>query len=123
MKRQQQSLERFTGSDGYKRINCAEAISQAYHKDIAPLTDIDLKHFKKCGYGKAPGKLCGAYYAAEFLLKKGLPQMLEDFQENFKKEAGSIICKQIRKKKLQSCKGCVATSARYLSKITRELEL
>ena len=120
MDRERYSMDRFTGSDGKKRINCAEAISQAYHKDIAPLTEQDLKGFKKCGHGRAPGKLCGAYYAAEYLLKKGQPELLESFKESFKEEAGSIICREIRKKKKLSCEGCVALTSRYLSRILTE---
>jgi hypothetical protein len=116
MKRKQHSQKLFKSYDGFKRINCAEAISRAYHKDIAPLSESDLKDFKKCGYGKAPGKKCGAYYAAEYLLERGKPDMLGDFQEYFKQEAGSLICPEIKKGKALPCEECVATVARYLSR-------
>lgn len=114
----QHSMELFKGTKGKKRINCAEAILRAYHEHIAPLSEENLKHFKKCGYGKAPGKVCGAYYAGEYLINRGCSDKLEDFQNAFKEEAGSLICREIKKKKTLSCEECVETSARFLSSLS-----
>ena len=117
MDRAEYTVSLFTGSNGKKRINCAEAISRVYHMDIAPQTDSNLKHFKKCGHGKAPGKLCGAYYAGIKLLEEGNPDKVDQFKESFYSGAGSLICHEILKKKISTCEECVYIAAEYLSKL------
>ncbi|MGL1891613.1 MAG: C-GCAxxG-C-C family protein [Spirochaetaceae bacterium] len=118
MKKIKNSIELFVGSAKKKRLNCAEAISHIFHHDISPMSDKDLKQFKKYGHGRAPGKVCGAYYAAEYLLEKARPEVLGSFQETFKEEAGSLNCKEILKKKVLSCEGCVNITAQFLNNIS-----
>jgi hypothetical protein len=108
----------FDGSSGRKKLNCAEAISRAYHKNISSLTDKELNSFKRCGYGRAPGKVCGAFYAGEYLLKESSSERRTEFRDAFENEAGSLLCREIKKKKNLSCRDCVELSARLLSRIS-----
>lgn len=114
----QHAVRLFTGTNDTKRINCAEAISKVYHLDIAPLDEKELKSFKKCGHGKAPGKVCGAYYAGNKLLELGQPEQLDKFKTSFQNEAGTLVCREIMRDKNITCEECVAIAAQYLSKLT-----
>lgn len=116
MSRRVYSLQRFTGSDGKKRINCAEAIAGAFHKDISPLDGNVLKKFRKYGHGKAPGKACGAYYAAEYMLSGENPELLDSLRDHFTSETMSVECRDIRKGRTLSCEGCVNNIAQFLSR-------
>lgn len=116
MSRREYSLKRFTGSDGKRRINCAEAIAGAFHRDIRPLDDEVLKKFRKYGNGRAPGKACGAYYAAEYMLSGENPELLESLRDHFTSETMSVECKAIRRGKKLSCEGCVNNIAEFLSR-------
>lgn len=109
-------MQRFTGSDGRKRINCAEAIAGAFHRDIRPLDDEVLKRFRKYGHGKAPGKACGAYYAAEYMLSGENPELLDSLRDHFITESMSVECRAIRKGRNLSCEGCVKNVAQFLSR-------
>jgi hypothetical protein len=115
MSRREYSIRRFTGSDGKRRVNCAQAIAAAYHEDIDPLDEDTLQMFKRFGHGKAPGKSCGAYYAAEFLLTGHRSELIGSLKEHFTKEAESLNCRIIRRGKHLSCEGCVDNIARFLS--------
>lgn len=119
MKRIQHTLELFDGRHGGKKMNCAEAISRAYHREVSSLSDKELKNLKRCGYGRAPGKVCGAFYAGEYLLKEGAPERVDEFRESFEDEAGSLICREIKKKRRLGCRDCVELSARLLSRISQ----
>lgn len=115
MGRQKKSVDDFKGGAGCPKLNCAQAIARTYHLDSAPLSEEDLETFRKKGHGKAPGKVCGAYYAAAYLLERSRPELAEDFAAFFAAEAGSLDCRSIRRAKRLSCEGCVALAARYLS--------
>ena len=40
--------------NGYKHLNCAQAIAEAFRQEYNFLTEDTVKDFKKMGHGKAP---------------------------------------------------------------------
>ena len=108
-----ESLNRFRGKAGYKKVNCAQAIAAA-SLDHYELNEEIVDEFKKYGGGKAPGKHCGAYYAARYIIEKNNPEILNELDEYFISHAGSTLCREIRKSKSLSCSDCVEKAANFL---------
>jgi hypothetical protein len=59
---------------GYKRLNCAQAIAEAFRQEYNFLTEDTVKDFKKMGHGKAPNGECGMLYAAKYIFEKTIVQ-------------------------------------------------
>ncbi len=117
MNREQEALDIFKTRIDRKIVNCAQAILTTYAPEGAE-TDSDLFiEFRKHGFGKAPGKVCGAYYAASWLLEQHHPEKREDFDRWFADKAGDLVCKKIRKAKKLSCEGCVEKASLYLNEV------
>ena len=89
--------------NGKERYNCAQAIMKVY---CSQCDDSDIYSFKKAGYGRAPGGMCGAVYAAGLLVEDTNKRV--ELEEKFSKAAGSILCREIRKSRTVSCRKCVA---------------
>ncbi|MDA3955304.1 C-GCAxxG-C-C family (seleno)protein [Oceanispirochaeta sp.] len=115
MDRENEALKHFTHENKKVRVNCAQAILKTYHPIGLDLDSELVLDFKKYGHGKAPEKYCGAYYAASYLLENHKPELKDDFESWFRKEAGDIVCKKIRKGKKLSCNGCVLQAGRFLN--------
>jgi len=107
------AINRFLGREGYKKVNCAQAIAAAFDNTY-PIDQAISKQFKKMGGGKAPGRVCGAYHAAKVALESHSPQDLPQLEQHFLDEAGSLICRDIRKAKTLKCSECVEKAAQFL---------
>jgi hypothetical protein len=85
---------------GYKRLNCAQAIAEAFRQEYNFLTEDTVKDFKKMGHGKAPNGECGMLYAAKYIFEKNnRPDKAQEFEKHFREFAGTTKCKELIKKK------------------------
>ncbi len=100
----------FRGKD---KLHCAQAIFKTFQY-ISGMTDEDIAGYANAGGGKAPGGVCGALYAAQVLLDDD--QLTFQLASQFNGSAGASTCKPIRKKKIMSCKDCVAFAAEFVEK-------
>ncbi|MFC1511000.1 C-GCAxxG-C-C family (seleno)protein [Candidatus Margulisiibacteriota bacterium] len=100
----------FLGQDGHKRLNCAEAIIEAFKGKLS--TDEQALLCK--GGGRSPEGLCGAYCSAKHLLQKNCPDKVKEFTKSFIEQAGSLNCQEIRSGKKLSCLGCVEKAAEFV---------
>ena len=74
---------------GYKRLNCAQAVAEAFRQEYDFLTEETVKDFKKMGYGKAPNGECGMLFAAKYIFEKnGRPDKAQEFENYFREFAG-----------------------------------
>lgn len=104
----------FLGKEGFRRLNCAQAVASAF-KEKYHLKEETLEAFRAFGSGRAPEGLCGAYYAAKYILEENETSGKADRLERyFLEEAGDIHCSRIRECKKLSCLGCVEKSAEFL---------
>ena len=56
--------------EGYKKLNCAQAIAEAFREEYGFITEKTVKTFKKMGHGKAPNGVCGMLYAAKYITNR-----------------------------------------------------
>ena len=98
----------FRGED---KLNCAQAVLKAFQA-VSDRSDDDISTAAAAGGGKAEGGLCGALHAARVLLDD--PAILQSLERDFEAQAGSLLCKQIRKLRELPCRECVALVARVL---------
>ncbi|WHH59509.1 C-GCAxxG-C-C family (seleno)protein [Petroclostridium sp. X23] len=110
----------YLGIDGYKRMNCAQSIICTFEHKYK-LKDEIVEMFKAYGRGRAPEGLCGAYYAAKFLLEKECEGHEKKLEQYFLVHAGSTKCHEIRKCRKFSCLDCVEKSAELLLKYSNFL--
>jgi len=100
---------------GYKRLNCAQAIAEAFRQEYGFITEDTVAEFKKIGYGKAPQGECGMLYAAKFIFKKnGQPEKAKEFEEHFMTFAGTTKCAELIKKKIPFCAHCIEKTAGFI---------
>ncbi len=85
--------------------NCAQSILAAW-KDEFGIEDAEIGDFKNYGGGRAPDGVCGALFAANFLLnRKGLASATEHFE----KQVGFTTCRKIKGDAHVCCEQCVQT--------------
>jgi len=106
----------YLGLDGNRRMNCALSIMSAFRESHS-LPEEEIISVGRCSGGTAPGGLCGAYYAATFVLK-GQTEVLE---KQFREKAGSLKCREIRAGKRLSCLECVEQCARIIEECSDEM--
>lgn len=111
----EKSKSHFSGKAGEK-LNCAQSILTAF-KDTFALPDQLIARFKAYGGGKAPGGLCGAFYAAKVIVEKHSPGKLKDLETAFRAAAGSTACEEIRSSRKLSCLGCIEKAAEFLEQM------
>lgn len=100
---------------GYGRLNCAQAIAEAFREEYGFITEETVKAFKKKGYGKAPNGECGMLYAAKYIFEKnGQPDKAIEFQKHFIEFAGTTQCKELKKKKILFCADCINKTAKFI---------
>lgn len=90
--------------------NCAEAVAGAWQK-VAEKDLEEAENLSKCGSGRAPQGLCGAFYAALLVSDEGKKDELTD---RFADAAGSLLCGEIRSMRKLSCTACVELAASLL---------
>ena len=106
----------YTGQDGCRRMNCAQAVMSAFSKDFN-IDESMVDAFKNYGGGRAPDGLCGAYYAVRYILSRVEPDRLEELEKHFLEHAGALECRNIKGLKKLSCVGCVEKSSEFLEKL------
>lgn len=106
--REQKALEHYKGA---KKYNCAQAIMKAF-QDFGDYDDTFIEQYQAFGGGRADGGLCGALYAAKVIAESA--GKADKVEKRFGKEAGSTICRTLRKEGHVSCRDCVALAARIL---------
>ena len=110
----------FLGKEGFKRMNCAQSVISAF-KDKFSLNSEIIDSFSTYGAGIAPGGLCGALYAAKFILEKNAEgEQSTELEKYFLVHAGAIKCNEIKSCKKLSCLGCVEKSTEFLKKVHNE---
>ena len=101
--------------DGYKRLNCAQAIAETFRQEYNFLTEDTVKDFKKMGHGKAPNGECGMLYAAKYIFEKNnRPDKAQEFEKHFREFAGTTKCKELIKKKIPFCAQCINRTATFI---------
>lgn len=105
----------YTGQNG-TRMNCAQSVVSAF-KDIFGLEDDMIETFRAYGGGRAPGGLCGAYYAAKCIIEKVDKEKAAELDKYFISHAGALNCSNVRSLKRLSCVGCVEKGSEFLESI------
>jgi len=98
--------------NGKEKYNCAQAVLIAF-KDLYEVDEKIIVEAGTWGHGRADSGFCGAIEAAIYLSQKKMKA--ETVKVEFFKKVGSCYCKEIKKKKLQSCKTCVEIAAQILA--------
>ncbi len=98
----------YHGAEGF---NCAQAVAKGLEKTAGEHGEL-IASLSKCGGGRAEGGVCGTLCAAKALVPDA--QAYQDLVNNFSAQAGSTICKEIRKLKRLTCKECVGLSAQLI---------
>ncbi len=106
----------YTGQGGCQRMNCAQAVINAFKEDFNIGEDM-VDAFRSYGGGRAPEGLCGAYYAVKSILINQDPTKLEELEKHFLEHAGALECSNIKGLKKLSCVGCVEKSSEFLEKL------
>ncbi len=98
----------------------SEEIARLKHKEGNRCSDsVYLTFFNDNDEIPAPRSIdgkCGAVLAAEKVLKKKGINNIEEFEEKFIKELGSIKCIELLSKKT-GCNNCVGVAARIVEEI------
>ena len=111
----------YLGKEGCKRMNCAQSVISAF-KEKFDLSEETIELFRPYGTGRAPDGLCGAFYAAKYILEKNDAEVKASELENyFLEQAGAVKCHEIRVGKKLSCIGCVEKSSEFLEKYSGEV--
>jgi hypothetical protein len=109
------ALNHFLGKDGTEKKNCAQAVLCAFQEPLQ-IPDGIIESFKEHGGGRAPEGMCGAAYAAEFVLgMAGIVDENTNVVAHLETLAGSAKCKEIKAHKKLSCVNCVEQCTAYLS--------
>lgn len=101
--------------DIYKNssLNCAQAILHVFQKHFE-VDDEFVHEARRFGGGRAPGNVCGAYYAAILLLKKHCPEKIPEFEKFFLENVGSLKCFEIKRAHKVSCEECIEKADQFL---------
>jgi len=78
-----------------QKLNCAQSIIKAFQSQLN-IPDNIVDEFRKYGGGRAPEGICGALYAANYLLNR---QGKNSIQETFREKAGAVMCRELKKTK------------------------
>lgn len=106
------AVDSYTGKNGV-RLNCAQSVARAAKEEYA-VSEIEIESLKAFSGGRAPEGMCGAAYAAQWLIGRNSKEQAVHAIEAFKKVIGDVRCREIRSAKKRSCLDCVAEGA-YLA--------
>lgn len=101
------AMNYFHGVEGY---NCCQAILKTFQRDHS-VTEEAISLSKRHGGGRAPENVCGALYALHMML----PDEKKSMTAAFEAIVGSHTCRDIRGKKLLSCRECVGVASDVLT--------
>lgn len=112
----------YLGREQGQRMNCAQSVICAFKNELQIDKDI-VEKFRSCGGGNAPDGLCGAYYAAKYILQnRCADEELPKLEEYFSSFSGSTKCREIREGRKLSCIGCIEKSSEFITNfIEKEL--
>jgi hypothetical protein len=86
-----------------ENYNCAQSILKGFQEEFR-IPDEVINDFRAYGGGRAENGLCGALYAANYLIRKKGGELLDT---SFSNKVSFIKCKDIRQNKCCSCADCV----------------
>lgn len=112
----------YLGQNGYKRMNCAQSIISVFMEDN-PQKESLIEAFGRYGGGNAPEGLCGAFYAAKYILENNYNMKRDDFERYFMEHTGALKCHEIKGLRKLSCVGCVEKSAEFLHAVQEDGEM
>jgi hypothetical protein len=111
----EQSKKYYLGQDGYKKMNCTQAILYGFKGEINK-DNLNIESFSNYRHGKAPQGECGAFYTTKTILENNNHKdKLKEFEQYFLNKAGSLKCKEIRASKSLTCLGCIEKSSEFLN--------
>ncbi|OGC24213.1 hypothetical protein A2310_06680 [candidate division WOR-1 bacterium RIFOXYB2_FULL_37_13] len=97
-----------------RRLNCAQSILDSFREKFN-IDEATFNKFSRFGGGGAPNGVCGAYYAAKYILEKTDPEKSKELDVFFIEAAKSLNCKEIRGLKTLSCLGCVEKASQFIN--------
>jgi hypothetical protein len=114
------AINYYLGKEDGKRWNCAQSLIKAFAEQFESGEDT-VELFGSYGKGKAPGGLCGVFYAVKYLSEKnsGIKNFAE-FEKKFMEEAGSLKCREIKAAQRFSCLDCIRKCAEFLQNAKQE---
>ncbi|MCX7710908.1 MAG: C-GCAxxG-C-C family protein [Clostridia bacterium] len=109
------AVNNYLGQAGCKRMNCAQAVISAFQEKYE-LDEDTVELFRAYGGGRAPGGVCGAFYAVKYILEHcGDAKRIAELEQYFSGCAGSLKCNDIRQARTLSCVECVEKCSEYLA--------
>jgi len=84
-------------------FNCAQSILKGFQREFR-ISDETVEKFRAFGGGRAEDGLCGALYAANYLMEKIGKKSVN---ESFIRKVNHEKCKEIKAHKYCSCEECV----------------
>lgn len=103
------AVDSYTGKNGV-RLNCAQSVARAAKEEYG-VTETETESLKAFSGGRAPDGMCGALYAAQWLIGRKSAKAAEEVINAFREAIGETRCKEIRAAKKCSCMDCVAEAA------------
>ncbi len=103
------AVDSYTGKNGI-RLNCAQAVTRAAKEEYG-ISEAEIESLKSFSGGRAPEGMCGAIYAAQWLISRKSPEGALKAVEVFRELMGDVRCKEIRSARKRSCMDCVAEAA------------
>ena len=103
------AVDSYTGKNG-TRLNCAQSVARAAKEEYG-VTETEIESLKVFSGGRAPDGMCGAIYAAQWLIGRKSAKDAEATVKVFGEAIGETRCKEIRSAKKRSCMDCVAEAA------------
>lgn len=103
------AVDSYTGKNGV-RLNCAQSVARAAKEEYA-VSEKEIESLKAFSGGRAPGGMCGAAYAAQWLIARKSSEAAAQSVSVFREAIGETRCKEIRAAKKRSCMDCVAEAA------------
>ena len=96
-----------------EKLNCAQSILKSF-QSIFNISEEEIASFNNLGGGDAEDGICGALFAAKYLLK----EHKEELENEFKEELGNITCKELKKEK-KNCFKCVSCADKLVESFLR----
>ena len=91
--------------------NCAQSVLKGFQTEFS-ISDEKVEEFRAFGGGRAENGICGALYAANFLMEKmGKPKL----DDAFKEKVSYVKCRDIKGNKACSCPSCVRIADELVS--------
>ena len=93
-----------------EKLNCAQSILKAFQSQLN-ISEETIAKFQKHGGGRAPEGICGALFAADYLLKQ---QGKNSIHKTFNQKAGAVTCIELKRNKKIPCEMCVKIADKLL---------